>query len=144
MLMICLSPCIAVTIMSKQSVWVDVLTSRLGRIGQIVIDIITLPLSVVIIGIMAWQGYEMIWTSMEKNTYSSIMTFRMYEWPFRCVYFLAMTMATVAAFCFMVERFQEYANGGIPEDVRVAKEAGALEKAARLEEKKKKEGKKGE
>lgn len=116
MLMICLSPCIAVNILSKECVWVDVLTSRLERLGQMVIDIITLPLSTLIIGIMAWQGYNMIWTSIEKNTYSPIMTFRLYEWPFRLIYFLAMTMAAVAALCFTIERFLAYRHGGTPSD----------------------------
>lgn len=116
MLMICLSPCIAVNIISKQCVWVDVFTSKLGRIGQLVIDIVTLPLSVGIIGIMAWQGFNMIFTSMEKNSYSQIMDFRLYEWPFRAVYFVAMAAATLAAICFMIERFPEYRGGGMPHD----------------------------
>lgn len=116
MLMICLSPCMAVTIISKQCVWVDVFTSKLGRIGQLVVDIITLPASVAIIGVMAWQSFNMILTSFEKGTYSQIMTFRLYEWPFRIVFFLAMAMATLAAFAFTTERFMAYKNGGCPVD----------------------------
>lgn len=116
MLMICLSPCIAVNIMSKQCVWVDVLPSKFGRIGQMVIDIITLPLSVGIIGIIAWQGYNMIGTSIRKNSYSQIMDFRLYEWPFRLIFAISMTMAAIAALVFTIERFMEYKNGGIPVD----------------------------
>lgn len=116
MLMICLSPCMAVTIISKQCVWVDVFTSKLGRIGQLVVDIITLPASVAIIGVMAWQSFNMILTSFEKGTYNQIMTFRLYEWPFRIVFFLAMAMATLAAFAFTTERFMAYKNGGCPVD----------------------------
>lgn len=116
MLMICLSPCIAVNIMSKQCVWVDVLPSKFGRIGQMVIDIITLPLSVAIIGIIAWQGYNMIGTSIRKNSYSQIMEFRLYEWPFRLIFAISMTMAAIAALVFTIERFMEYKNGGIPVD----------------------------
>lgn len=130
MLMICLSPCIAVNILSKQCVWVDVFTSKLGRIGQMMIDVITLPLSVGIIGIMAWQGFNMIFTSIEKNSYSQIMNFRLYEWPFRAVYFVAMTAATLAAICFTIERLAEYRGGGMPHDEsevdRAKAEAGDL------------------
>ena len=123
MLMICLSPCIAVNIMSRQCVWVDVLTSRFRRTGQMIIDLITLPLSVVIIGIMAWQGFNMIFTSIDQNSYSAIMNFRLYEWPFRLVYFLAMTTATLAALCFTIERFQMYRGGGMPHDLTDAEKA---------------------
>ncbi len=117
MLMICLSPCIAVTIMSKQCVWVDVFTSKLGRIGQLVVDIVTLPLSTIIIGMIAWQSFNMIFTSFDKGTYSQIMSFRLYEWPFRIVFFLAMAMATLSAAAFAIERFMSYKNGGCPVDV---------------------------
>ena len=138
MLMICLSPCIAVNIMSGQCVWVDVLTSKFRRAGQMVIDVITLPISVLMIGIMAWQGYRMIWTSIEQNSYSAIMTFRLYEWPFRLIYFLAMTTATLAAFCFMVERFQMYKNGGVPKDLNDGE--NAKQQAESLPDGEKKEG----
>lgn len=134
MLMICLSPCMAVTIMAKQCVWVDVVTTRFGRLGQLIMDIVTLPISVVIIGIMAWQGFVMIGTSIEKNTYNNIMSFRMYEWPFRVVFALAMTMAAIAAFCFMIERFAEYRNGGVPADVAAAAEARKREQELKLKE----------
>ena len=115
-LMICLTPCIAVNIMAKQCVWVDVVTAKFNRLGQLIIDIITLPLSVSIIGVMAWQGFNMILSSYEKGTYSSVMSFRLMEWPFRLVYFLAMLMATLAAIAFTIERFEQYKNGGTPVD----------------------------
>ena len=123
MLMICLSPCIAVNIMAKQCVWVDVLTSRFGRTGQMIIDIITLPTSVVMIGLIAWQSYLMIGSSIKKNSYSQIMTFRLYEWPFRLIFALAMTMACIAALVLMIERFMEYKNGGMPVDKSDADQA---------------------
>lgn len=116
MLMICLSPCMAVTIMSKQCIWVDVFTSKLKRTGQMVIDIITLPASVVIIGMIAWQAFNTILSSYAEGTYKQIMTFRLYEWPFRIVFFLAMAVATLAALAFTIERFMEYKNGGCPVD----------------------------
>lgn len=116
MLMICLSPAIAVNIMSKQCVWVDVLTSKFGRTGQMIIDIITLPTSVVMIGLIAWQCFLMVGSSMKKNTFSQIMTFRLYEWPFRLIFALSMTMACIAALVLMIERFMEYKNGGTPVD----------------------------
>lgn len=115
-LMICLTPCIAVTIMAKQNVWVDVCTAKFGRIGQLVVDLITMPVSVGIIGVMCWQGFNMILKSIRKGTYSSIMSFRLVEWPFRAVYFIAMLMATLAALAFMIERFMQYKNGGVPTD----------------------------
>lgn len=115
-LMICLTPCIAVNIMSKQCVWVDVVTSKFGRIGQLVMDIVTLPVSVAIIGVMAWQGFNMILTSYNKGTYSSVMNFRLLEWPFRVVYFIAMAMATLAAIGFTIDRFCQYKDGGVPVD----------------------------
>ena len=115
-LMICLTPCIAVTIMAKQNVWVDVCTAKFGRIGQLIVDLITLPLSVGIIGVMSWQGFNMILKSISKGTYSSIMNFRLPEWPFRAVYFIAMLMAALAALAFTIERFMQYKNGGTPVD----------------------------
>ncbi|MGM9615502.1 MAG: TRAP transporter small permease [Oscillospiraceae bacterium] len=115
-LMICLTPCIAVNIMAKQCVWVDVFTAKFSRIGQLIVDIITLPISVVIVGIMAWQGFNMILTSYAKGTYSAIMNFRLMEWPFRIVYFIAMAMAALAALAFTIERFTLYKDGGMPKD----------------------------
>jgi len=115
-LMICLTPCIAVNIMAKQCVWVDVFTAKLSRIGQLIVDVVTLPLSIAIIGVMAWQGFNMILTSYSKGTYSPIMDFRLMEWPFRIVYFVAMAMATLAALAFTIERFTLYKDGGMPKD----------------------------
>lgn len=115
-LMICLTPCIAVNIIAKQCVWVDVFTAKLSRIGQFIVDIITLPISVVIVGIMAWQGFNMILTSYSKGTYSAIMNFRLMEWPFRIVYFVAMSMAALAALAFTIERLMLYKDGGMPKD----------------------------
>lgn len=129
-LMICLSPCIAVNIMAKQCVWVDVVTAKFSRLGQLIIDVLTLPLSVGIIGVMAWQGFNMILTSYNKGNYSPVMNFRLMEWPFRLVYFIAMTMATLAALAFMIDRFTQYKNGGVPVDKnevdRAIEEAGDL------------------
>ena len=115
-LMICLTPCIAVNIMAKQCVWVDVFTQKFSRIGQLVVDVVTLPVSVAIVGVMAWQGFNMIQKSYEKGTYSAIMNFRLMEWPFRIVYFIAMAAATLAALAFTIERFSLYKNGGVPKD----------------------------
>lgn len=115
-LMICLTPCIAVTIISKQCVWVDVFTSKFNRIGQLIVDLIAIPTSVAILGVMAWQGFNMVLTSMEKGTYSPIMSFRLMEWPFRIVYFVAMAMATISAIGFAIDRFSQYKNGGVPVD----------------------------
>lgn len=115
-LMICLTPCIAVNIMAKQCVWVDVFTAKFNRIGQLIVDILTLPLSIGVIGVMAWQGFNMILTSMNKGSYSAIMNFRLMEWPFRVVYFVAMTMAAIAALAFTLERFTMYRDGGMPHD----------------------------
>lgn len=115
-LMICLTPCIAVNIMAKQCVWVDVVTAKFSRLGQLIIDILTLPLSVGIIGVMAWQGFNMIFTSYNKGNYSPVMSFRLMEWPFRLVYFIAMTTATLAALAFMIDRFMQYKDGGMPVD----------------------------
>lgn len=138
MLMICLSPCMAVTIMSKQCVWVDVFTSKLGRIGQLVVDIVTLPASVVIIGMIAWQSFNTILSSYADGTYKQIMTFRLYEWPFRIVFFLAMAVATLAALAFTVDRFLCYRNGGCPVDEtdvdRAIAQAGDLSAPADNEE----------
>ena len=129
-LMICLTPCIAVTIMAKQCIWVDVFTAKFNRVGQLIVDIITLPISVGIIGVMAWQGFNMILTSYDKGTYSPIMNFRLMEWPFRVVFFIAMAMATLAALAFMLERFTMYKNGGMPHDLtdaeRAAEQVGDL------------------
>ena len=115
-LMICLTPCIAVNIMAKQCVWVDVFTAKFSRTGQLITDIITLPISAGIIAVMAWQGFNMILKSYEKGTYSAIMDFRLMEWPFRIVYFIAMTAAALAALAFTIERFSLYKDGGVPKD----------------------------
>ncbi len=137
-LMICLTPCIAVNIMAKQCVWVDVVTSKFKRRGQLIMDIATLPVSVAIIGVMCWQGFNMILKSIDKGTYSSIMSFRLMEWPFRAVYFIAMLMATLAALAFMIERFQSYKNGGMPTDEnevdRAIEQVGDLSVPAAAEE----------
>lgn len=133
-LMICLTPCIAVNIMAKQCVWVDVVTSKFGRLGQLIMDVVTLPISVAIIGVMSWQGFNMMLKSIDKGTYSSIMNFRLAEWPFRLVYFIAMLMAALAALAFTIERFQCYKNGGTPVDEnevdRAIEQAGDLSASA--------------
>lgn len=112
--MIVLTPAIAVTILAKQCIWVDVLTSRFNRVGQMIIDAISLPTSTVIIGLLAWQAYEMVWNAIEKGThFTSIM---LYEWPFRLVFFIAMSVATLASLVFTIERMMQYRNGGMPHD----------------------------
>ena len=120
LLMICLTPSIAVSIMSKQCIWVDVFSSKFNRVGQLIVDIITLPLSVGILGVMSWQGFNYIIKSYNKGTSAirSVMSLQMVkEWPFRVVYFVAMTMAALAALAFTIERFMMYKNGGMPHDL---------------------------
>lgn len=112
--MILLTPSIAVTTLAKQNIWVDVLTSHFSRIGQMIIDAITLPTSVLIMGMMAWQAYVMILKSYSKGTHFT--TIMLYEWPFRVVFFIAMAVATLAAIVFTIERLMQYANGGVPHD----------------------------
>ena len=112
--MILLTPSIAVTTLAKQNIWVDVLTSHFNRVGQIIVDAITLPTSVLIMGLMAWQAYVMSIRSITKGThFTAIM---LYEWPFRIVFFIAMSVATLAAIVFTVERLLQYRNGGTPHD----------------------------
>lgn len=113
--MILLTPSIAVTTLAKQNIWVDVLTSHFNRVGQMIVDAITLPTSVVIMGLIAWQAYVMILKSYAKGTHFT--TILLYEWPFRIVFFIAMTMATLAAIVFTVERMMQYRNGGTPHDI---------------------------
>lgn len=136
-LMICLTPCIAVTIMAKQNVWVDVCTAKFSRLGQLIVDLVTLPISVGIIGVMSWQGFNMILKSIRKGTYSSIMSFRLPEWPFRAVYFIAMLMATLAALAFAIDRFMQYKNGGVPTEEtevdRAIEQVGDLSAPAEIE-----------
>lgn len=112
--MILLTPSIAVTTLAKQNIWVDVLTSHFNRVGQMIIDAITLPTSVVIMGMMAWQAYVMIFKSYAKGTHFT--TIMLYEWPFRVVFFIAMSVTTLAALVFTIERMMQYRNGGTPHD----------------------------
>ena len=114
MAMIVLTPGIAVNILHKQCLWVDVLVCKFNRVGQMIMDAITLPTSIIIMGLLSWQAYEMILTSIRKQThFTSIM---LYEWPFRVVFFIAMTVSTLAAIVFTVERMAQYRNGGMPHD----------------------------
>lgn len=113
--MILLTPSIAVTTLGRQNIWVDVLTSHFNRVGQMIVDAVTLPTSVVIMGMMAWQAYNMIFRSIEKDTHFT--TILLYEWPFRIVFFIAMSVATLAALVFTIERMMQYKNGGTPHDV---------------------------
>ena len=136
LLMICLTPSIAVSIMSKQCIWVDVFSSKFNRIGQLIVDIITLPISVGIFGVMAWQGFNMILKSYSKGTSAirSVMSLQMVkEWPFRIIYFIAMAMAAIAALSFTIERFMMYKDGGMPHDLtetdRAIEQVGDLSNA---------------
>lgn len=134
MLMICLSPCISVMLINKQCVWVDVFTSKLKRKGQLVVDIIALPASTIIIGMMAWQSFNMILSSYADGTYQQIMTFRLLDWPFRIVFFVAMVLATLASLAFTIDRFMCYKDGGCPVDEtdvdRAIAQAGDLSEVA--------------
>lgn len=114
MLMIVLTPSIAVTTLAKQTIWVDVLVSRFNRTGQMIIDAISLPTSTIIMGLMAWQAYGMILKAYQKGTHFT--SIDLYEWPFRAVFFIAMVMATLAALVFTIERLLQYRNGGMPHD----------------------------
>lgn len=114
MLMIVLTPSIAVTMLARQTVWVDVLTSRFNRTGQMIVDAVTLPTSAVIMGLMAWQAFKMILRSYAKGTHFT--SIALYEWPFRAVFFVAMVMATIAAVVFTIERMMQYRDGGMPHD----------------------------
>ena len=113
--LILLTPSIAVTTLAKQNVWVDVLTSHFSRVGQMIVDAITLPTSVIIMGLIAWQALEMALKSYSKGTHFTAIT--LYEWPFRVVFFVAMAVATLAAIVFTIERMMQYRNGGVPHDM---------------------------
>lgn len=112
--MICLTPAMAVTILNKKCVWVDILSSRFGRIPLLILDAVTLPAAGVIWGLIAWQTYTQIFRSINSNTHFT--TIKLYEWPFRVVFFIAMSAACLSIVTFTCERLAQYKNGGVPKD----------------------------
>jgi TRAP-type C4-dicarboxylate transport system permease small subunit len=112
--MICLTPAMAVTIVNKKCVWVDVISSRFKRGSLLILDALTLPAAAAIWLLIAWQCFVQISKSIEKNVHFT--TIMLYEWPFRIVFFIAMSAATLAIIAFTIDRLMQYANGGMPVD----------------------------
>ncbi len=112
--MICLTPAMAVTIINKKCVWVDVISSKMKRGPLLALDAVTLPAAAAIWLLIAWQCYVQIGRSIEKNVHFT--TIFLYEWPFRIVFFIAMSAATLAIVAFTIDRLLQYANGGMPVD----------------------------
>jgi TRAP-type C4-dicarboxylate transport system permease small subunit len=75
---------IAYTHQVKGHVRVSILATRLGERGQGILDIITTLLSLLIIGVMGWQGWVV---GMEERTVSDML--RIPQHPFRLLVALA-------------------------------------------------------
>ena len=114
MSMICLTPCMAVTVINKKCIWVDVLASRFNRTGQLILDAVTLPAAGIVWGFIAYSAYGHIFRSIRNNTHFT--SIRMHEWPFRVVFFVSMVATTLSIFTFAAERLLQYRGGGMPHD----------------------------
>jgi TRAP-type C4-dicarboxylate transport system permease small subunit len=116
MLMVCIVPSMGVCLLEKRHIWVDLITAKLSRTGQLVVDILTLGASVIILGLLTWQSYNGILSSIAKNTTYTLL--KIPQWPFRAIFFIGMLITFIASIVFMAERISCYRNGGMPKDLR--------------------------
>ena len=129
MSMICLSPSMAAAVIHKKSIWVDVFVNRFNRVGQFIIDVLTIPLAGIVWGFIAYSAYGHIFRSISNNTHFT--SIKLYEWPFRVVFFVGMAVTTLSIFAFTAERLSQYKGGGMPHDESEVEQA--VKKAAQMD-----------
>lgn len=102
MLMICIAPSFVCAVIEDQHIKVGLIMDRLGRKGQIVVDIITLLLTSGICGLMSWQAGVYTEYAIKYNEYYSLLKFP--KWPFELVFCVAMGFTALAILYYLVVR----------------------------------------
>lgn len=105
MLMICITPSFVCAVIEDQHIKVGLIVDRLGRKGQLVIDIITLLMTSVICALMSWQAWVYTKYAIDFKEYYSLL--KIPKWPFELIFCIAMAAtAFVVLFYLAVKIFR--------------------------------------
>ena len=102
MLMICIAPSFVCAVIEDKHIKVGLIMDRLGRKGQLVVDIITLLLTSGICALMSWQAWVYTEYAIKYNEYYSLL--KIPKWPFELVFCIALGFTALAVLYYLVVR----------------------------------------
>ena len=105
MMMICITPSFAATVLADRHVKVGILVDRFSRRGQLIADTIIVTAMVIISALISWQAYEAMKYALKYNEYYTILLVP--KWPFELIFCVAMAAVAFCMIIYIIERFQD-------------------------------------
>lgn len=116
MMMICITPSFVCAVIEDQHIKVGLIMDRLGRTGQIIVDVITLLMTAGICGLISWQAFVYTQYAIKFKEYYSLL--KIPKWPFELIFGIAMAFTALAVVFYLVVRIvkPEYYQPKAPEE----------------------------
>lgn len=105
MMMICITPSFVCAVVEDQHIKVGLIVDRLGRKGQIVVDIITLLLTAAICALISWQAFVYTRYAIKFKEYYSLL--KIPKWPFELIFCIAMAATALLVLWYMVVKIKD-------------------------------------
>lgn len=116
MMMICITPSFVCAVVEDQHIKVGLIMDRLGRKGQIIVDIVTLLLTAGICALISWQAFVYTKYAIKFKEYYSLL--KIPKWPFELIFGIAMAATAVMVLWYMVVKIKDpgYFKSASPEE----------------------------
>lgn len=116
MLMVCITPSFVCAVVEDKHIKVGLIMDRLGRKGQIVVDVITLLMTAGISALLSWQAWVYMKYAIKFKEYYTLL--KIPKWPFELIFCVAMAFTVLAVLFYLVVRIvkPEYYQPKKPEE----------------------------
>lgn len=96
-------------VLSNRMIKVNMVTTRLPKKAQVILDIILLFLCFVAVGYTAWRQFAYSMTSMQNGVRYT--TIGLPQWPFIALFALSYGVGAITALCVMIRKIANAAKG---------------------------------
>lgn len=105
MMMICITPSFVCAVIEDQHIKVGLIMDKLGRKGQMVVDIITLLLTAGICALISWQAFVYTEYAIRFKEYYSLL--KIPKWPFELIFGIAMAATALSVLWYLVVKLKD-------------------------------------
>lgn len=102
MMMICITPSFVCAVIEDKHIKVGLIMDRLGRKGQMVVDLITLLMTSGICALLSWQAWVYTKYAIKFKEYYTLL--KIPKWPFELIFCIAMAFTALAVLYYLVVR----------------------------------------
>lgn len=116
MMMICITPSFVCAVVENQHIKVGLIMDRLGRKGQIVVDVVTLLMTAGICALISWQAFVYTEYAIRFKEYYSLL--KIPKWPFELIFGIAMAATALMVLWYLVVKIKDpdYFKPNAPEE----------------------------